>query len=205
LIASAGQIEFEKENLMIIAKSASAAALALVGLLFQGAGTPARAQGRGVRTLSFDVAIDVKTLNLNNPDPTAKAPMRGSTFIVYGKIFPAGTIPSGVTSFDPNQVGSIGTWICRGVFLADYADIASGTAKLAFDTTQLFLFPDDEMMVSTEGLEGNVGVNTHRVVTGGTGMFRGVTGEELQQVLGVNQNGNGLFDLRFTFSIVPGR
>jgi hypothetical protein len=146
----------------------------------------------------------MNTLSLNNNDPTDKSnPIRGTTFIVYGKVFPAGTIPSGVTAFDPNQPGSIGTWICRGVFLADYAAIASGTAKLAFDTTQLFLLPDDETMVATEGLEGNFGVNTHRVVTGGTGMFRGVTAEELQEVIGANKT--GLFDLRFTFSIRPGR
>jgi hypothetical protein len=198
---------------MITAKSASAAVLALVGLLFQGGGTPARAESQdareasGIRMLGFDVAIDVKTLSLNNNDPAAKGnPLRGSTFIVYGKIFPAGTIPSGVSSFDPNQAGSIGTWICRGVFVADFADIFTNkTAQLAFHTTQLFLLPDDQMMVSTEGFEGNVGVNTHRVVTGGTGLFRGVTGEELQEVIGVNQSGNGLFDLRFTFSIRPGR
>jgi hypothetical protein len=196
----------EEENLMITAKSASVATLALISLLFQGSGTPARAQGGDVRTLSYDVAIDVKTFSLNNNDPANKSnPVRGSTFIVYGKIFPAGTIPSGVTSFDPNQPGSIGTWVCRGVFLADYADIASGTAKLAFHTTQLFMFANDEMMVATEGMEGNVGVNTNRVVTGGTGLFRGVTGEELQEVIGVNQGGNGLFDLRFTFSLRPGR
>jgi hypothetical protein len=194
---------------MITAKWASTAALALVSLLLQGAGTPARAESHDddARTLAFDVAIDVKTLNLNNNDPADKGnPRRGSTFIVYGKIFPAGTIPSGVTSFDPNQPGSIGTWICRGVFLADFADIfTTKTAQLAFHTTQLFLFPNDEMMVATEGFEGNIGVNTNRVVTGGTGLFRGVTGEELQEVIGVNQSGNGLFDLRFTFNVLPGR
>lgn len=192
---------------MITAKLASAAALVLAGFLFQGSDTAARAQSGEARTLAFDVAIDVKTLSLNNNDPAAKGnPLRGSTFIVYGKIFPAGTIPSGVSSFDPNQAGSIGTWICRGVFVADYADIfTTKTAQLAFHTSQLFLFPTDEMMLETEGFEGNVGVNTNRVVTGGTGLFRGVTGEVLQEVIGVNQDGNGLFDLRFTFSVRPGR
>ena len=189
---------------MIAAKTASAM-VALVAFLFQG--TSAHAQPRNEQTLSFDVAIDVKTLSLNNNDPANKSnPIRGTTFIVYGKIFPAGTIPSGVTSFDPNQPGSIGTWVCRGVFLADFADIfTTKTAQLAFHTTQLFLFPNDEMMLTTEGMEGNIGVNTHRVVTGGTGLFGGVVGEELQEVLGVNQGGNGLFDLRFTFNIRQAR
>ena len=191
---------------MITATSASAAALALVGLLFQGAGTPARAESEA-RTLAFDVAIDAKTLKLNNNDPAAKGnPLSGSTFVVYGKIFPAGTIPSGVTSFDPNGPGSIGTWICRGVFLADFADIfVTKTAQTTVHTTQLFMFPNDEMMVATEGLEGNVGITTNRVVLGGTGLFKGLTGESVQENIGVNQSGNGLFDLRFTFSVRPGR
>jgi hypothetical protein len=187
--------------------TATSAAVALLGLMFQGSGTPARAEFGDTRTLAFDVAIDVKTLSLDNNDPAAKGnPLRGSTFIVYGKIFPAGTIPSGVTSFDPNQPGSIGTWICRGVFLADFADIfVAKTAQMTVHTTQLFMLPNDEMMVATEGFEGNVGVSTHRVVMGGTGLLRGMTGEVLQETIGVNQGGNGLFDLRFTFSVRPGR
>lgn len=160
---------------------------------------------RGDKTLKVDVAIDGATLTLNNNDPKDPGdPRRGSTFIVTGKIFPAGTIPSGITPFDPNQPGSIGTWICRGVFLADFADIASGKAQLAFDTTQLFLFPDDNNALATEGIEGNVGVTTHRVVLGGTGVFDGVSGTERQDTIGVNQNGNGLFDIRFTINLRRG-
>jgi hypothetical protein len=200
----AGQIESEKENCMITAKSASAAALTLVGLLFLGTGTQARAQGRSVRTFAYDVAIDAKTFSMTNNDPADKGnPRRGSTFIVYGKIFPTGTIPSGVTEFDPNQPGSIGTWICRGVFLADNANILNGSAKMIVHTTQLFFLPDDEMMLTTEGFEGNVGVSTHRAVTGGTGMFEGITGQALQECIGLNQS--GLFDHRFTFTVVLGR
>jgi hypothetical protein len=156
------------------------------------------------RTFVFDVAIDAHTLNLNNNDPADPGnPRRGSTFIVYGKIFPAGTIPSGVTPFDPAGPGSIGDWICRGVFLADFADIASGSASLAFDTTQMFLLSTDSNALFTEGFEGNVGVTTHRTVTGGTGRFRGVKGTLRQETIGVNRNGaaDGLFDIRFTFMV----
>jgi len=158
----------------------------------------------GTRTFSVDVAIDAHTLSLNNNDPANPAnPVRGTTFIVYGKVFPAGTIPSGVTGFDPDQPGSIGTWFCRGVFLADFADVVSGKAALAFDTTQMFLLPEEGNAIFTEGLEGNVGVTTHRVVTGGTGPFARLTGTVRQQTIGVNRNGaaDGLFDLRFTFTV----
>jgi hypothetical protein len=154
--------------------------------------------------LVLDVAIDAHTLSLNNNDPSDPAnPRRGTTFIVYGKIFPGGTIPSGVTPFDPNTAGSVGVWVCRGVFLADFADIVSGAASSAFDTTQMFLLATDENALFTEGVEGNVGVTTHRTLTGGTGRFRGVIGEVHQQTIGVNRNGaaDGLFDLRFTFKL----
>jgi hypothetical protein len=163
------------------------------------------ADGRhGPRTFVLDVAIDAHTLKLNNDNPADPGnPKRGSTFIVYGKVFPGGTIPSGVTDFDPNSDGSVGDWVCRGVFLADIADIASGTASLAFDTTQMFLLTDDNNAVLTEGFEGNVGVTTHRAVLGGTGRFHGVRGSVTQETIGVNRNGgpDGLFDLRFTFTV----
>jgi len=180
-------------------------AFVLAGMLAPASAQPGEPNANGNSTMSFDVAIDVKTFNLNNNNPAdPKNPIRGSTFIVYGKIFPAGTIPSGVTSFDPNQPGSIGTWVCRGVFLADYADVVSGAAKLLFHTSQLFMFPSDDSMLVTEGLEGNVGVSTHRIVIGGTGSFAGAKGQQLQENIGVNQNGPGLFDLRFTFQIHVG-
>jgi len=180
-------------------------AFVLAGTLATASAQPGGTKINGNTTMSFDVAIDIKTFNLNNPDPAdPKNPVRGSTFIVYGKIFPAGTIPSGVTSFDPNQPGSIGTWVCRGVFLADYADVVSGAAKQLFHTSQLFMFPSDDIMLVTEGLEGNVGVSTHRIVIGGTGPFAGATGQLLQETIGVNQSGAGLFDLRFTFQIHVG-
>jgi hypothetical protein len=156
------------------------------------------------RPFVLDVAIDAHTLSLNNNDPADPAnPRRGTTFIVYGKVFPGGTIPSGVTPFDPNMAGSIGVWVCRGVFLADFAEIMSGAASLSFDTTQMFLLTTDENALFTEGFEGNVGVTTHRTVTGGTGRFRRVIGEVQQRTIGVNRNGaaDGLFDLRFTFKV----
>jgi hypothetical protein len=175
-------------------------ALSAVPTGLNAAGKP----GDETRVLVLDVAIDARTMSFANNDPSDPAnPRRGSTFVVYGKVFPAGTIPSGVTPFDPNQPGSIGSWICRGVFLADIADIFSGTASLTVDTTQVFLLTTDSNTVITEGLEGNVGVTTHRAVTGGTGRYRGVTGSVRQQNIGVNRNGasDGLFDLRFTFTI----
>ena len=154
------------------------------------------------RTLAVDVAIDGSTLALNNNDPANPGnPIRGTTFTVTGKIFPGGTIPPGITSFDPNQPGSIGTWVCSGVFVADATDIFSGNAQIAFHTSQIFLLSDDGNALFTDGLEGAVGVTTHRVVVGGTGMFRDVAGQERQETIGLNLGGKGLFDLHFTFKL----
>ena len=76
---------------------------------------------------------------------------------------------------------------------------------LAFDTTQIFLLSDDRNALFTEGMEGNLGVTTHRAVTGGTGGYRAVVGTVKQETIGVNRNGaaDGLFDLRFTFTVRP--
>ena len=179
-------------------------ALALVGTVpLQITPTPARAQDRDdEKTFNVDVAIDGSTLALNNNDPAdPNNPVRGTTFTVTGKIFPGGTIPAGITPFDPNQAGSIGTWVCSGVFVANVGDIFSGKAKIAFHTSQIFLFIDDENALFTEGLEGSVGTTTHRVVVGGTGKFRDVAGQERQETIGLNLNGKGLFDLHFTFQL----
>jgi hypothetical protein len=179
-------------------------ALALVATVaLQIAPTPAMARDRDdAKTFRVDVAIDGTTLALNNNDPASPAnPIRGATFTVTGKIFPGGTIPSGITSFDPNQPGSIGTWVCSGVFVADAADIFGGKAKIAFHTNQIFLFPDDHNALFTEGLEGSVGTTTHRVVVGGTGRFQGLVGQERQETIGLNLDGKGLFDIHFTFKL----
>jgi hypothetical protein len=65
------------------------------------------------------------------------------------------------------------------------------------------LFPDDTNALFTEGFEGNLNVTTHRTVTGGTGRFRRVVGTVKQETIDVNRNGaaDGLFDLRFTFTV----
>jgi hypothetical protein len=54
----------------------------------------------------------------------------------------------------------------------------------------------DDSLVSV-GEEG--GVTTHRVVSGGTGAYRGMIGEVKQEVLGVNSS--GLYNFRFTFTV----
>jgi hypothetical protein len=147
---------------------------------------------------NVDVAVDLATFAIvpsaGNPPgkPLGSTPYRGTTFIVNGKIFPAGTLPSGAASNDPNRPGSIGDWICKGFLTADLSDQLSGASKVGFNTTQMFLFNGDGQAIWTEGLEGSLsqaGVQTNRIVLGGTGRFEGSSGTAVQESLGTNATG----------------
>src|SRR6266704_3472998 len=62
--------------------------------------------GGDVETFTVDVAQDAATNAQNNIDPKeGKHPAlfsRGDTFIVDGTIYPAGSLPSGTATNDPN-------------------------------------------------------------------------------------------------------
>jgi len=147
---------------------------------------------------TIDVACDARTYRQNNLDPSAAGSHRGDTFIVEGKIYPPGTIPVGEGVFSPDNPGSIGTWICRGVWMVNLEQLAAGVSP-AFDTAQTYLLPDESRQLFSEGLEGPQ--PTLRAVTGGTGSMEGVVGQVRQELLGTNVT--GLFNFRFTFRVRP--
>ena len=68
------------------------------------------------------------------------------------------------------------------------------TSARAVHTAQLYLFPDENRSLATEGVEGNVPVL--RAVTGGTGRFSGYVGEQRQEL---RFNATGGVNLRVTF------
>jgi hypothetical protein len=147
--------------------------------------------------LVLDVALDGPTYTANRVDPAGVADVKGDWFVVRGKIYNGGTIPVGGTleepgSFDPATTGGqIGEWICRGVYIQDYAsDIHPHVA-----TTQNYLFGPEHSLAS-EGLEGGT---VKRVVMGGTGNYRGFIGEVKEELLGFNAT--GFENVRFTFRI----
>ena len=145
---------------------------------------------------TIDVACDARTYRQNNVDPAAPTSHRGDTFIVAGKIYPGGTIPAGQGVFSPDNPSSIGNWICRGVWLVSSEELANGEAP-AFDTSQIYLLPNESKQLFSEGLEGPA--PTLRAVTGGSGSMAGVTGQVRQELLGTNVT--GLFNFRFTFDV----
>jgi hypothetical protein len=182
--------------------SIASAALAVLGLfVLPLRGDEGRHSALRWKKIVIDVACDARTLVINNVSPTDTEPKRGATFIVNGKIVPGGTIAAGNGLDIDTLTGSLGTWVCRGTFNFALSQIQSGSVP-GHSTTQHYLFSptgglatDDSLM--SEGQE--TGITTHRVVMGGTGMFRGNIGEVKQEILGVNNT--GLFNFRFTFMV----
>lgn len=134
-------------------------------------------------TLTLDVAQDARTWRFDNPFPDGGDPLtvrRGATFIVQGNLYPEGTISGGLSG--PDQAGAIGTWLCKGTFNHDFAEIMEGQVPHV-TTTQYYVFEDGSTLVS-EGYEG--GAETVRAVLGGTGKYFGARGEVVEKEMEEN-------------------
>jgi hypothetical protein len=163
----------------------------------------AQAGDDNTNTLAFDEACDCRTFTPQSP------PARGGPFIVNGKIFPAGTLPSGAATNDPTQpvngVASIGNWICRDQPGTPFpAAIASAyaTAPIVLNTQYYLL--NDGRGLTLEGYElpnGGAALS----VTGGVGAFLGASGAA-QYPPGVTLGTNitGCPNFRTVFRIRPG-
>jgi hypothetical protein len=156
-----------------------------------------RAAGGAV--LTFDLAADCRTF--------VGGPNRDDPFMINGKVFPAGTLPSGAAINDPTQsvngVKPIGNWAIRGrnsfPFQPAVAAAYSST-PVAFGTEYLIL--DDERTLTYESYRLPSGVVLSSV-TGGTGGFSGAAGQaRANPSFGTNATGcpNG----RVTFTLHPG-
>jgi hypothetical protein len=146
------------------------------------------------QTIVVDVACDGRTYAPNGLDPNTGTEVRGTTFIVDGKIFPGGTIPRG-DGFDLDATpGTGGKWVCRGTYNVSLEEFLAGVVP-SVSTTWHLLF-DARNALMTEGQEGGT---VNRVVLGGTGRYRGVVGEVYEEVLGFNST--GFENFRFTFKI----
>src|SRR5207302_2787211 len=134
--------------------------------------------------LTFDVACDCRT--------GVAGPNRGDVFIIQGKMFPAGTLPSGNAANDPaqrvNGVAPIGNWICRGQnsfpFPPAIAEAYSSTP--AFFNTQYFILNDGRALTA-EGYELPTGERLS--ATGGINGFSGASGFIEEAPFGTNATG----------------
>jgi len=172
----------------------SLAAIGMFAILGSGSKSAKAQNPNPGDVMTVDVAVDMSTFNFVPVGGDSMSPNRGTAFIVNGKIYPGGTLPSGAAGNSPDQPGSIGEWICKGFLTADLAAQLSGATKIGFDTTQMFLFDGDGQAVWTEGLEAALGpagpgTITNRIALGGTGRFRGYAGPVVQQSLGTNASG----------------
>jgi hypothetical protein len=147
---------------------------------------------RAAEPLSMDMAFDGRTFRLNRldqGDPT-KLPVPGDTFIVFGSLYPAGTIDKGLSG--PDQPGAIGRWVCRGTFVVD---VNSGAVphlvstvlhvlgdSISATTGAIERAPD---VIVTEGFEGGYEV-ARRSIIGGYGRYAGIRGEVVQRLRGQN-------------------
>ncbi|GAC1358589.1 MAG: hypothetical protein NVSMB3_05660 [Acidobacteriaceae bacterium] len=151
-----------------------------------------------LETFTVDVALDGNTLVLNHADPTLPPTVQatGDLLLIYGTIFPGGTLPSGFADNDLNTPGGIGKIRCRALVLVPSDDITTPGASFV---TELYSFPDDKQTIVADGLGANLFVTLSRAVLGGTKRFEGVTGELIEQNLGTNKTGG--CNLRITFRI----
>lgn len=113
--------------------------------------------------------------------------VRGSPFFAEGFLYPEGTFLG--DGFIPTEDNRIGTFLCRGHTL-----IGPGWPEPHLATHQEFYFGDltafplSAAMLASEGVEGSGTVpwESMRIVTGGTGTYRGARGQVLQRQIGVN-------------------
>jgi hypothetical protein len=153
--------------------------------------------------VTLDLAVDCRT--------AAGEFTRGGIFMLNGKIFPAGTLPSGAASNDPaqpvNGVAPIGDWLVRGQHalplppaLAPFYSSAPGdfaTGYFILDRGQSALFTEAYAF-----LQDQAPSLAFNAVTGGVGRFRGAAGDNQGGPIGFNVTGCPNF--RLTFNLVPG-
>jgi len=153
------------------------------------------------KTIVIDVAEDARTGVVNPVNPTNALPKRGDTVIANGKIYPAGTLPAG-NGFDIDTPGSIGTWVSRGTFNFDFSQAFTGGDPIISSTEQ-YIFSTNGVLTGENSLvsEGQDSFlrTIQRAVIGGTGIYRGTTGEVKVEVLG--SNNTGFVNRRLTFQI----
>jgi hypothetical protein len=159
------------------------------------------AEAASDQVLTFDVACDCRTGSSG-----FFAGTRGDSFIVNGKIFPAGTLPSGNATNDPTQpvngVAPIGNWMCRGQVGQPFPPaIAPAYASVPFALNTQYFILNDGRALTVEGYtkptEGEL-----LSITGGIAGFSGAAG--FVEEGGVGTNVTGCPNFRATFKIQPG-
>jgi hypothetical protein len=152
--------------------------------------------------IAYDVACDCRT--------GVSGPNRGDPFIIQGKIFPVGTLPSGNATNDPtlpvNGVNPIGNWICRGQnsFPIPPAAPAAAYSATPFAFNSQYYLLNDGRGLTIDGYELPNGAAAYSV-TGGIGALRGASGDlQFSPSNSLGTNATGCPNFRVKFNIQPG-
>ncbi len=194
------------------------------GLILGGAGvavpvvTAVPAAADNDRTKTWDVAMLGNTHRLIPGPNVDNFDLSGSTFYVEGILYPGGTIPDGVTDWDPaaHQDQAIGLWVDSGCFISSPARPQphrySTQTHIFGLITPDNLFPVDQ--ISSTGTESSRTQDfkpSTRSITGGAGRYRGATGQITQYGHGMNVTFVNIFgsmtpapNFRFIFSFGAG-
>jgi hypothetical protein len=159
-------------------------------------GVQTAVQADAERTITLDMGLDCRTFNYTR-GLTLDQIVRGDGFIINGKIFRAGTLGPGTQSNDPNDPGSIGTYVSRGTSTATLAEHLTNPESPGVLATQYYLLNDGRGLVG-EGWFAPSGASQEAVV-GGMGAFRGASGEVFAVNIGTNIT--GCPNIRLTFSL----
>ncbi len=118
-------------------------------------------------------------------------PAYGTSFVTEGYIYPVdtlngsnGVLEDGSPEF-PELV--LGEWTCFGTFVGEGMYTEAGEVVI---TNQVFVFygEDGNSTIVSTGFELiDIGVQVERAITGGTGMYDGMTGTQSQQLLGFTE------------------
>lgn len=142
------------------------------------------------RKVVYEVACLGDTCRLwPYPGSEASGDLRGSEFVVEGRIYRRGTIPPG-DGFDPFSKPSIGLWVCTGWVLL-HPD-RSSPEQFSWQLFAVGEFKPGQRhprnMLMSLGFDSSQppdAVN-ERALTGGTGKYRGAKGAHLLFHLGHN-------------------
>jgi hypothetical protein len=174
--------------------------------------------------ITVDIAMDGRTGRFNR-GITYQEAGRGDTFVIFGPIYPAGTLPTGPASNSPDDPGSIGAWTFRSTFSYD-GGVSRGSGLEAccglppVETPPLWVQlrrgrPGVVDLFKQLGIgtgwyqfdaggtlvaEGLVSRPTgFATVVGGLGAFSGASGELTGVAIGTNST--GFPNLRITFKL----
>jgi hypothetical protein len=162
--------------------------------------------GHDLTTFVVEIKQHKASSRQNDIDPAEGdlASTRGDTFVLDGTIYPDKSIPGGHGGEPLPNAPKLGKMVQRGVsttgvdqFLLAIGGARNVESTIAF-ATELLTFQDGSTIL-TDGLWPNAYFSVYRVVLGGTGRFRDVVGELLDENIG--EDTDGFCNTRLTFKI----